>query len=107
MSDLMMPRFASARPAASQANSGRLVALVRLALRTYLTRQALPDLSPRELTDIGLSASTAIAEAARLPWDVAPVPRRSTPGIRGAIQRTLERVRARRLAARLQSTNAC
>jgi uncharacterized protein YjiS (DUF1127 family) len=31
------------------------------------------EMTPRELSDIGISRATAIAEASRLPWDTAPV----------------------------------
>ena len=46
--------------------------VARLAVRTQLTRQQLPELSPHLLADIGVTRSAAMAEAARLPWDLAP-----------------------------------
>ena len=110
MSDLTIPRFPS-RPAAShrpnmsgfeRAKPGRLARLLRMALRTYMTRRDLPDLSPRQLADIGLSPSMVLAEAARLPWDLASMPG-PHPNI-NAIQHRLERARVRRLAARLEKT---
>ena len=49
-----------------------VAAAIRLALRTQLTRQELPDLSDHLLADIGVSRAAALAEAERLPWDLAP-----------------------------------
>jgi uncharacterized protein YjiS (DUF1127 family) len=103
MSDLMLPRFAPALFAFRRAGQSDPVAALRLALRAYFTRQALPDLSPRQLADIGISPTDALTEAARLPWDTNPGPRQNRPGIAGAIHRALERSRTRRLISRLQA----
>jgi uncharacterized protein YjiS (DUF1127 family) len=103
MSDFTMTRFTSTSPAAGRAGLGHMILLLRTALRTYLTRQALAELTPRELADIGLSSSAALAEAARLPWDTTPGPRRNPPGIMNSIQSALERARTRRLLSRLQA----
>ncbi|MBS0639272.1 MAG: DUF1127 domain-containing protein [Acetobacteraceae bacterium] len=51
-------------------------AAVRLAIRTQVTRQQLPDLPDHILADIGVSRSAALAEAARQPWDLTPPRRR-------------------------------
>jgi uncharacterized protein YjiS (DUF1127 family) len=45
---------------------------VRLVARTLLTRRDLPELSDQMLADIGITRSAALAEAARLPWDLSP-----------------------------------
>jgi uncharacterized protein YjiS (DUF1127 family) len=104
MSDLMMTRFTSARRSAGRAVLEHPIETLRIALRTYLTRQALPDLSARELDDLGISSGNAITEAARLPWDTAPGPRAGVPaGVFGGIQAALERARTRRLIGRLQT----
>lgn len=70
MSDLMMTRFAPARPAVGLVH---LADTLMLVWRTWRTRRALMALSERELKDIGLSRAAAIAEASRLPWDTAPI----------------------------------
>lgn len=104
MSDLMMTRFTQARRQGSRVAMDRPVAALRLALRTWLTRQALPELTARELADIGMTQTTALTEAARLPWDSAPGPRRRIPGgVLGQVQQALERARTRRLLARMQA----
>jgi uncharacterized protein YjiS (DUF1127 family) len=73
MSDLMMTRFEQARPSAGRAGWAHVVDALKLMFRTYKTRRALLEMTPRELSDIGISRATAIAEASRLPWDMAPV----------------------------------
>jgi uncharacterized protein YjiS (DUF1127 family) len=100
MSDLMTTRFTQARHPVGQVVRGHPIAALHLALRTYWTRQALPELTARELADIGLTRDAAMAEAARLPWDTKPRARRGTIG---RIQQALERARTRRLLARLQA----
>jgi uncharacterized protein YjiS (DUF1127 family) len=72
MSDLMMTRFDHARPAAERTDWAHPVDAIKLMLRTWRTRRALLELTPRELSDIGVSRATAIAEASRLPWDIGP-----------------------------------
>jgi uncharacterized protein YjiS (DUF1127 family) len=101
MSDLMMTRFRLVRPTTKQTVMRQVVPSPRMMLRTYLTRQALLELTPRQRADIDVSSSAALAEAARLPWDVNPGPRRRPAGIMGAVQRALERTRTRRLISRL------
>jgi uncharacterized protein YjiS (DUF1127 family) len=107
MSDMMMTRSQSIRPTVGPAGARHLVALLpgmlRLAFRAYVTRKALPELTPRERADIGVSSAAALAEAARLPWDVNPGPRRQGGGIVGAIQSAFERARTRRMIARLEA----
>jgi uncharacterized protein YjiS (DUF1127 family) len=104
MSDLMMRGFTQARQPAGRSVLTHSVEALRIALRTYQTRQELPDLSARERADIGVSHATALAEAARLPWDTAPRPRRKNPeGVIGWLQRALERARTRRLLAQMQA----
>ncbi len=98
MSVLTMPRFLPVRPAAGRMETGRLAASLRRGLRTWLTRQALPDLTARELADIGVSPAMAVAEAARLPWDIASRSRPAT-GIAATLQRALEHARIRHLTA--------
>ena len=72
MSDLMMTRFDHARPAAERTGWSHPVDSLFIMLRTWRTRRALLELTPRELSDIGVSRATAITEASRLPWDVGP-----------------------------------
>jgi uncharacterized protein YjiS (DUF1127 family) len=112
MSDFTMSRFTSTSPASGRAGTGsaaggagmgRRFAVLRTVLRTYHTRQALPELTVRELTDIGLSPAAALAEAARLPWDTTPAPRRHPSGVIDAIQSAWQRARTRRLLSRLQA----
>jgi uncharacterized protein YjiS (DUF1127 family) len=103
MSDLMMTRFDQARQSAERVRERHLLRSLRLTLRTALTRRTLMELTPRELADIGISASTALTEAARLPWDISPGPRPRIAGIVGGIQRALERARTRRLISRLEA----
>jgi uncharacterized protein YjiS (DUF1127 family) len=103
MSDFTMSRFTSTSPAAGRAGMARRFAELRTVLRTYLTRQALPELTARELADIGLSSAAALAEAARLPWDTTPGPRRHPSGVINAIQSAWQRDRTRRLLSRLQA----
>jgi uncharacterized protein YjiS (DUF1127 family) len=112
MSDFTMSRFTSTSPAAGSAGMGRRFAVLRTALRTYLTRQALPELTARqalpeltvrELADIGVSSAAALAEAARLPWDTSTGPRRYQSGVINAIQSAWQRARTRRLLSRLQA----
>jgi uncharacterized protein YjiS (DUF1127 family) len=103
MSDFTMTRFASTRPAAGRAGAGHSMSALRIVLRTYVTRQALRELTARDLADIGLSSSAALAEAARLPWDTIPGPRRNRSGIMSKVQQTWERARTRRLISRLQA----
>jgi uncharacterized protein YjiS (DUF1127 family) len=104
MSDLMMTRFDQARQTADRVTERHLLRSLRLTLRTARTRPTLLELTPRELADIGISASTALTEAARLPWDTNPGPRRHIAGIVGWIQRALERARTRRLISRLEAS---
>ena len=106
MSDLMMFRSQPIRATAGRPNAGHLIPLLRVAFRAYLTRQALSELTARERADIGISASAAMAEAARLPWDLNPGPSRHDAGIIGAVQRALQRARLRRLTARHGSGHA-
>jgi uncharacterized protein YjiS (DUF1127 family) len=104
MSDLMMTRPYSARPSAHEAVPRHWGMALQVALRTYVTRQALPELTERELTDIGISRDDALAEAVRLPWDTKPSRRRrGAKGIFGHLARWLERARTRRLMGRMQA----
>nr|WP_294509301.1 DUF1127 domain-containing protein [uncultured Rhodopila sp.] len=73
MSGLMTTRFDHARPAAERSGWAHPVNALMLMLRTWRTRRALLELTSRELSDIGVSRATAIAEASRLPWDVGPM----------------------------------
>jgi uncharacterized protein YjiS (DUF1127 family) len=107
MSGFTTIRFHSARVHSAQATVGRLsdgglIRCLRIVLRTYLTRRALPELTPRERADIGISASAALAEAARLPWDINPRRGGPTAGVVDAVERALERARTRRLISRLE-----
>lgn len=104
MSDLMVTRFAPVRQGVSRTAPQRLLKALRIVWRTYRTRQDLPELTERELADIGVAPVTALAEAARLPWDAAPRLRRPVPnGLAGYLHRALERARTRRLLARMQA----
>ncbi|MFL5256906.1 MAG: DUF1127 domain-containing protein [Rhodopila sp.] len=71
MSQSISAAFASAR-AHRRGALGDLVAAVRLVVRTQSTRHALRGLTDRELADIGVSRATAMDEADRMPWDLAP-----------------------------------
>jgi uncharacterized protein YjiS (DUF1127 family) len=102
MSDFTITRFAPTR-STTAGRAGNSPAVLHTMLRTYLTRRSLPELTVRELADVGLSSSAALAEAARLPWDMTPNPRRNRPGISGRLQQMLERARGRRLLARLEA----
>jgi len=102
MSDLMMPRFGPLRRSAERSAARQVIPSLRMMLRAYLTRHALLELTPREYADIGVSPSAAIDEAARLPWDVNPGPRKGSPGFVQAMQRALHRARTRRLLAQLE-----
>jgi uncharacterized protein YjiS (DUF1127 family) len=103
MSDFTMNRFASPGRAAEHPGVDHPISLPLAVFRTYLTRRALPELTPHELADIGLSSSAALAEAARLPWDTSPGPRRSPLGLLSRIQFAWERARTRRLISRLDA----
>ncbi len=105
MSDLIMARFEAALPASGQTGASRLIAVLRTMLRAWQTRQALTQLTPRERADIGVTLSTAVSEAARLPWDVKPGPQRHGRGTIASIQRALERARTRRLIAAMDARN--
>jgi uncharacterized protein YjiS (DUF1127 family) len=97
MSDLMMTRFTQVQAGGSVL--AHSVAVLRVVLRTWLTRQALPDLTARERADIGVTHKAALAEAARLPWDTATGGRATM----GRIEQALERARTRRLLAQMQA----
>jgi uncharacterized protein YjiS (DUF1127 family) len=101
MSDIMITRFTSVRPYAGRSDALDMVATLRLMMRAYQTRKELLRLNPCERADIGISAAAAVAEAARLPWDVVPGPRRTGRGVWPMIQRAVERARTRGLIARL------
>jgi uncharacterized protein YjiS (DUF1127 family) len=99
MSDLTLNRFVTTRQRTDRPRAASTAAL-RITLRTYLTRQALPELTARELSDIGLTRYAALTEVARLPWDTNPGPRRRAPqGMLAEIQRAWQRARTRRLLA--------
>lgn len=102
MSGHTVTRFVSTRQPARNPSVASTIAAARVALRTYLTRQALPELTARELSDIGLTRHAALAEAARLPWDLNPPPRRPNPhSLFGDIQQAWQRARTRRLLAQM------
>jgi uncharacterized protein YjiS (DUF1127 family) len=104
MSDLTLPRFTAARQTTGRPGTTSLIAALRLAVRTHLTRQALPELTARELSDVGLTRHAALDEAARLPWDTDPSPRRRAPeGLFGDIQRAWHRARTRRLLGEMDA----
>jgi uncharacterized protein YjiS (DUF1127 family) len=97
MLNSIISRFAPARAGSGQSGWGHLAAAIRRMLRTVTTRQALAELSDHELADIGLHRTTALAEAARLPWDLAPrrIPRSGGP--LAAVYRQLEQARMRQM----------
>jgi uncharacterized protein YjiS (DUF1127 family) len=104
MSVLTLPRFVTARQPTGRTGFTALVAALHLAFRTYLTRQALPGLTARELSDIGLTRHGALAEAARLPWDTDPGPRRRGPDtFLARIHQAWHRTRTRRLLAEMSA----
>ena len=73
MSDLTITCFETAQRGGGRTGRVRLADALMVMVRTYRTRQALLELTPRELSDIGVSRATAVAEASRLPWDTAPI----------------------------------
>ena len=97
MSDLMMTNFHSERTALRQ-----VFPSLRLMLRAYLTRRDLLDLTPSQRIDIGISTSAALAEAARLPWDINQTRGRPATTPLNTIQAALKRARMRHLAAQLK-----
>ena len=102
MSDLTLSRFTTGRQTTGRTGATSLIAALRLSVRAHLTRQALPELSARELSDIGLTRHGALTEAARLPWDTNPNPRgRGPKGVFGDLQRAWHRARTRRLLAEM------
>ena len=101
MSDLIMSRSLPLRSFAPRVATEPRVSRLRRALRAYLTRRDLPQLSPRELDDIGITRGEALDEAARLPWDFIPHRRGPKVGVLDRLQRGLERFRTRRLLARM------
>jgi uncharacterized protein YjiS (DUF1127 family) len=102
MSDLTVTRFVSTRQPTGRSVVASSLAALRVALRTYMTRQALPHMNARELSDIGLTQYGALAEAARLPWDTNRGPRPpASPGIFFDLQRAWHRARTRRLLAEM------
>jgi uncharacterized protein YjiS (DUF1127 family) len=104
MSDLTFNPFTSTRPGTGRAIAANRITAFRIALRTYLTRQALPELTARELTDIGLTRHAALAEVARLPWDTNPEPHRPRPRRSfDSIQQAWQRARTRRLLAEMSA----
>ena len=102
MSDLTLSRFTTGRQTTGRTGATSLIAALRLSVRAHLTRQALPELSARALSDIGLTRHGALTEAARLPWDTNPNPRgRGPKGVFGDLQRAWHRARTRRLLAEM------
>jgi uncharacterized protein YjiS (DUF1127 family) len=102
MSGLTVTRFVSTRQPAGRSAVASSLAALRVALRTYMTRQALPHMTARELSDIGLTQHAALAEAARLPWDTNRGPRRpASSGVFADLQRAWHRARTRRLLAEM------
>jgi uncharacterized protein YjiS (DUF1127 family) len=81
MAALLMTRSDHAPPHTGEAGWAHWANVVMLMLRTYQTRRALLDMTPRELSDIGISRATAIEEASRLPWDIAPIGGRDSSNI--------------------------
>ena len=94
MSDLTMTHYKPERTGAAY-----IFPPLRMMLQAYFTRRALLDLTPRQRADIGISSSAALIEAARLPWDIDPTARRSTP----TTPSPFKRLRARYLAAQLDT----
>ena len=103
MSDLIMSRSLLPRSSVDRTMPEHGINALRKALRAYLTRRALPNLSARELDDIGVTQIQALDEAARLPWDFNPDRRGPGSGTFDHLRRALERFRTRRLLARLPS----
>ena len=104
MSDLTLQRFTTARRPAGRSGVKSVITMLRQAFRTHLTRQALPELTERQLADIGVTRYAALTEAARLPWDSDPGPRRGGSGnVSGRLQQAWHRARTRRLLAEMSS----
>jgi uncharacterized protein YjiS (DUF1127 family) len=102
MSGLTVTRFVTTRQPTGRSAVAASLAALRVALRTYMTRQALPQMSARELSDVGLTRHAALAEAARLPWDTSGGPRRPASARAFTdLQRAWHRARTRRLLAEM------
>ncbi len=72
MSQTTMTHFAPARTVSNRGWT-HLANAVSVMFRTWTTRHDLPQMTARELADIGVSRATAMAEARRLPWDLKPL----------------------------------
>ncbi|UFN48962.1 DUF1127 domain-containing protein [Roseomonas sp. OT10] len=48
------------------------LAALELALRAIATRRQLAEMTPRLLSDIGVTRAEALREASRPPWDLGP-----------------------------------
>jgi hypothetical protein len=75
------------------------VAAFGTVLRVHATRQALAEMPAHLLADVGVSRPAALAEAARLPWDIAPAGRHQADGRLSPFRRIVERLRERQLAS--------
>ena len=88
----------TARKAGGIRKAGRAVAALMVALRTHATRRELAELPSHLLADIGIDRSAALAEAARLPWDVTPAPRaKNATGFWTGWRNRVEQLRAKEL----------
>ena len=86
----------TARTAGGGRRAGHILTALVVALRTHATRRELVELPGHLLADIGIDRSAALAEAARLPWDVTPAPRARNPtGIWTTLRNKVEQIRAR------------
>jgi uncharacterized protein YjiS (DUF1127 family) len=91
-------RSLAARDAGGRGGWDRMAGAFKLAVRTYRSRQTLPELPNHLLADIGIDRATALAEAARLPWDMRPARRTAEAhGVWPAIGRRIEAFRVREL----------
>jgi len=70
----MTTRSLSASPAhrATAAHDTAWITWLRRALQAIESRRKLAEMDRRMLSDIGVTRSQALEEAARAPWDLAP-----------------------------------
>lgn len=103
-SDRLLTGFFPARPLFP--NWAAWSSALRLALRVVVTRRELRELDARQLADVGLERSAALAEVRRAPWDLEPPspPRRPrAPGWRRSLAAAWRRQRSRQRIAHLDA----
>ncbi len=76
MFQLSVAQSRSTRQIVSSVGLRQLAYGLAMMHQAWSTRRTLAQLTDRELHDIGITRQTALAEARRLPWDLAEVHRR-------------------------------